>query len=181
MPKSKRVTPPASGEGANIPKPAAQADGNSASLLPEHYVGDGAAEAAPAPAPEPAPVEAAVVAKPVVEVVGASGDSPAGNSVSNRFQPGNLHRFPKGTSGNPNGRPKGLFNKSARKQLRKRAENGEINVDAVVGAQVDKAIVKADTAAATFLRDTVDGKPASQDDNGGNQIAIVVQLTVAGR
>ena len=83
-------------------------------------------------------------------------------------RPENLRPWPKGVSGNPGGRPKGVFGKAALRQLRKRAKNGETNLDAVVGAQVRKAIRKGDTRAAEFLRDSVDGRPNANDSIGTN-------------
>ena len=52
-------------------------------------------------------------------------------------------------------------------QLRKRAENGETNLDAVARAQVHKAI-KGDTRAAEFVRDSVDGRPSAGDGDRTN-------------
>jgi hypothetical protein len=57
------------------------------------------------------------------------------------------------------------------RELRRRAENGETNLDAVVGAQVDKAIAKGDTRAAEFLRDTLDGRPSTDDAASAGQRA----------
>ena len=87
----------------------------------------------------------------------------------------NLKPWPKGVSGNPGGRPKGIFGKAALRQLRKRAENGETNLEALIGAQVLKAIHKGDTRAAEFLRDTVDGRPVSAGIDGANigQVNII--------
>ena len=85
-----------------------------------------------------------------------------------RGRPENLRPWPKGVSGNPGGRPKTIFGKAALRHLRKRAENGETNLDAVVGAQVKKAIRKGDTRAAEFLRDSVDGRPNANDSERTN-------------
>ena len=83
-------------------------------------------------------------------------------------RPENLRPWPKGVSGNPGGRPRGIFGKATLRQLRKRAENGETNLDAVVGAQLKKAIRKGDTRAAEFLRDSVDGRPSANDSERTN-------------
>ena len=80
----------------------------------------------------------------------------------------NLRPWQKGVSGNPGGRPRGIFGKAALRLLRKRAESGETNLDSVVGAQMKKAIHKGDTRAAEFLRDSVDGRPSASDSNGTN-------------
>ncbi len=90
---------------------------------------------------------------------------------------GEPHRFKPGQSGNPGGRPKGIFGKAVLRQLRKRAEKGETNLDAVVGAQVDKAIAKGDTRAAEFLRDTVDGRPVAADDAGAADLSITLSFS----
>jgi hypothetical protein len=80
----------------------------------------------------------------------------------------NLKPWKPGQSGNPGGRPKTIFGKAALRQLRKRAENGETNLDAVVGTQVKKAIRKGDTRAAEFLRDSIDGRPSANDSSTTN-------------
>lgn len=80
----------------------------------------------------------------------------------------NLRPWPKGVSGNPGGRPKGIFGKASLRLLRKRAESGETNLEAVVGAQMKKAIRKGDTRAAEFLRDSVDGRPSASDSDRTN-------------
>jgi hypothetical protein len=112
-------------------------------------------------------------AQPVVPVEREAGDL-AGVSTEKRLKGlANLRpSWKPGQSGNPSGRPKGIFGKAALKQLRKRAESGETNLDAVVGAQVGKAIAKADTHAAEFLRDVVDGKPESSQASAGAAIQV---------
>jgi hypothetical protein len=84
----------------------------------------------------------------------------------------NLRPWPKGVSGNPGGRPKGFFGKAALRQLRKRAENGKSNLDAVVSAQVEKAIRKGDTRSAEFLRDSVDGRPSATNESASGSVTI---------
>src|SRR5215471_18754511 len=87
----------------------------------------------------------------------------------------NLKPWPKGVSGNPGGRPKGIFGKAALRQLRKRAENDETNLEVLIGAQIEKAIRKGDTRSAEFLRDSVDGRPvaASEGTNIGTVNILV--------
>jgi hypothetical protein len=96
-------------------------------------------------------------------------------SAKRRGRPENLRPWRKGVSGNPGGRPKSIFGKAALRQLRKRAESGETILDAVVGAQVRKAIPKGDTRAAEFLRDSVDGRPGANESGSANigQVNIV--------
>ena len=93
---------------------------------------------------------------------------------------GEPHRWKPGQSGNPGGRPKGIFGKAALRQLRERAENGQTNLDAVVGAQVDKAIAKGDTRAAEFLRDTVDGRPIAADEGAGQILSVTFGVVGGG-
>ena len=80
-------------------------------------------------------------------------------------RPENLRPWPKGVSGNPGGRPKGIFGEAVLRQLRKRGESGESKLIALIDAQIDKAIRKRDTRAAEFLRDSVDGRPTANDDS----------------
>src|SRR5271166_1152678 len=87
----------------------------------------------------------------------------------------NLKPFKPGQSGNPGGRPKGLFSRAARKHLRRQIAEGVTQLDAVIDAQVQEAIEKRCTQAATFLRDTVDGKPQA-DSAGQIQIAIGIEF-----
>ena len=86
----------------------------------------------------------------------------------------NLRPWPKGVSGNPGGRPKGIVGRAVLRQLRKRAETGETNLDAVARAQVHKAI-KGDTRAAEFVRDSVDGRPGAGDGDRTNIGTINIQ------
>jgi hypothetical protein len=92
-----------------------------------------------------------------------------------RGRPENLKRWRKDVSGNPGGRPKGVFGKEALRQLRKRVENGEMALLQVVAAQIVKAICKGDTRSAEFLRDCVDGRPSANDEARTNigQVNIV--------
>lgn len=71
------------------------------------------------------------------------------------------HQFKPGESGNPSGRPKGIFGATALKRLPRAGKDGESKLVALIDAQIDKAIRKRDTRAAEFLRDSVDGKPAT--------------------
>src|SRR5215470_11456126 len=80
----------------------------------------------------------------------------------------NLRPWPKGVSGNPGGRPKGIFGKAALRQLRKRAEGGESKLIELIDAQIEKAISKGDTRSAEFLRDSVDGRPVAEANQGTN-------------
>src|SRR5215469_5691865 len=63
----------------------------------------------------------------------------------------NLKPFKPGQSGNPGGRPKGIFSRAARKHLRRQIGEGITQLDSVIDAQVQEAIEKRSTQAATFL------------------------------
>jgi Family of unknown function (DUF5681) len=88
-----------------------------------------------------------------------------------------LRPFQPGTSGNPGGRPKtSLFRKRSLKRLRFPITADCDQLDAVIDGQIARAIEQQDTQAATFLRDIVDGKPSSNDSNGGvAQIYIAIE------
>jgi hypothetical protein len=92
-------------------------------------------------------------------------DNSASITKKRKGRPENLRPWPKGVSGNPGGRPKGIFGEAALRQLRERAESGESKLIELINAQIDKAIHKRDTRAAEFLRDSVDGRPTANDDN----------------
>jgi hypothetical protein len=97
-------------------------------------------------------------------------------SKKRKGRPENLRPWPKGVSGNPGGRPRGIFCEVALRQLRKRAESGESKLIELIDAQIDKAIHKRDTRAAEFLRDSVDGRPTANDDSsqiGGGGVTII--------
>jgi hypothetical protein len=85
------------------------------------------------------------------------------------------HRFKPGESGNPSGRPKGIFGVTALKRLLRAGKNSETKLIALIDAQIDKAIRKHDTRAAEFLRDSIDGRPAASDGDSANngQVTIV--------
>lgn len=105
-----------------------------------------------------------VPAEPVAATSGNNGTSrgrPSERSLAN------LRMFKPGQSGNPSGRPKGIFTKSALRQLRKRNENGERNVDSIVLTQIEMAKEqgKLSTRAAEFLRDTTDGPPVREHES----------------
>ena len=72
------------------------------------------------------------------------------------------HQFKPGESGNPSGRPKGIFGAAALRRLLRAGKEGESKLVEVIDAQIDKAIRKHSTQAAGFLRDCVDGKPATR-------------------
>ncbi len=161
MPKSKRVTPPASGDGAGLPKP-------NAITVPDTVTTAGNS-GGPAEAVGSSP---AVITQAI---------QPA-NRQGNRALPPIATRFKKGTSGNPNGRPKGIVSKALTKELkRKIADSGETVVQALVKGYVAKALEELDPARFNSIRDTVDGKPVSQDGNAGVNVGLFVRLEVMGK
>jgi hypothetical protein len=88
-----------------------------------------------------------------------------------------LKPFKPGQSGNPNGRPKGLFSRAALRQLRQQVADGTKQVDCVVDSLIQKAINGADVPAATFLRDCTDGKPGpAEGNNGPSNVEIRIVL-----
>src|SRR5215467_3695508 len=91
-----------------------------------------------------------------------------GNSDARARSLANLKPYKPGQSGNPKGRPKSLFSRAARKHLRQSIAEFVTQLDAVIDAQIQQAIQKRCTQAATFLRDTVDGKPGSGDSTTMN-------------
>lgn len=80
------------------------------------------------------------------------------------------HQFKPGESGNPSGRPKGIFGQTALRLLLRAGKDGQPKLVALIDGMIDKAIRKRDTRAAEFLRDSVDGRPATGEAPtiGGN-------------
>ncbi len=161
MPKSKRVTLPASGDGAGLPKP-------NAITVPDTVTATGNS-GGPAEAVGSSP---AVITQAI---------QPA-NRQGNRTLPPIATRFKKGTSGNLNGRPKGIVSKALTKELkRKIADSGETVLQALIKGYVVKALEEQDPARFNSIRDTVDGKPISQEDGANVGVGLFVQLEVVGR
>ncbi len=94
------------------------------------------------------------VTQPFTENSGGSSDARARRLA-------NLKPFKPGQSGNPNGRPKSIFSRAARKHVRQQIAEGVPQLDAVIDAQVQQAFEKRCTQAATFLRDCADGNGSS--------------------
>ena len=116
------------------------------------------------------PITNAVV---VTENSGGSSDSRARSLA-------NLKPFKPGQSGNPGGRPKGLFSRSARRQLRQEVSVGVKQVDCVVDSLIQKAVNEADVPAATFLRDSCDGKPGPANDAGNGNTHLTIEIVMVG-
>ena len=95
------------------------------------------------------------------------------NSEGRARRLANLKPFKPGQSGNPGGRPRGIFGRTALKRLLRRAKNGDSQLVALIDAQIDKAIRKRDTRAAEFLRDSVDGRPSAQEQQMQVGIAAI--------
>jgi hypothetical protein len=78
-------------------------------------------------------------------------------------QRGYATRFKPGSTPNPGGRPRSAkFRREALKQLRMEIVPGVTRLACIVDGAIERA--STETAAATFIRDTVDGKPSSNDD-----------------
>jgi Family of unknown function (DUF5681) len=85
--------------------------------------------------------------------------------------------FRTGQSGNPGGRPKSAyFRKLLLKRLQIEVAQGLTSGEAAINSIVDKVITEADVSAFTAIRDTVDGKPQSNDTGStGIQIQIAIE------
>lgn len=88
------------------------------------------------------------------------------------------HQFKPGESGNPSGRPKGIFGRAALRRLLRPGKDGEPRLVEVIDAQIDKAIRRHSTQAAGFLRECVDGKPATSEANyiGSVNVQLNVEM-----
>jgi len=88
-------------------------------------------------------------------------------------------RFPAGRSGNPGGRPKSSL---VRRELLKAAKieiaPGVTQLACMAQGMMDKAA--SDVAAASFVRDTIDGKPQSDGSSNGTQISIAIAVESIG-
>ena len=89
-------------------------------------------------------------------------------------------RWKKGQSGNPGGRPKGIFSRATRKHLLAQVSEGVMALDEVVAPQVDRAVKDRDTRAAEFLRDTVDGRPTSDVEQSGMKVEVIISVVGEG-
>lgn len=80
-----------------------------------------------------------------------------------------LTPFPKGTSGNPNGRPKGVKNRSTIVRMLLEQNDQELKMHQ---KQIDKAIESGDTSAYNAVLDSAYGKPMQQTDitTGGESL-----------
>jgi hypothetical protein len=83
----------------------------------------------------------------------------------------NLKPWPKGVSGNPGGRPRGLIGKALLTQLLK-ADGRDLQ--AIVTGIIGSA-AKGNPAAFAIIRDSVDGKPAQQLDVNASAYADLAE------
>lgn len=85
------------------------------------------------------------------------------------------HQFKPGESGNPSGRPKGIFGATALRRLLRAGKDGEPKLVTLIDGLIDKAIRKRDTRAAEFLRDSVDGRPATGEaPTIGGDVSVMI-------
>ena len=86
--------------------------------------------------------------------------------------------FAPGSSGNPGGRRRvGIVSRALKTQLRTEIANGVRRVDVMADAVITRAET-GDITSATFVRDTVEGRPASNDDRGNiGGITIAIQCS----
>ena len=103
-------------------------------------------------------------------------ENSGGKSASRIRSLANLKPFKPGQSGNPGGRPKGIVARSVRKQLKVELAAGVRQVDCLADAMIQKAI-RGDVGAATFVRDTSDGRPGSSDDRDSSGVGFSVSVT----
>src|ERR1700740_2716185 len=81
----------------------------------------------------------------------------------------NLRPWPKGVSGNPGGRPKGIVARAVIKELnRKIPGTNETVLKAYVRKYIEEAIRECDAARFASIRDTVDGRPCANDSERTN-------------
>jgi hypothetical protein len=85
-----------------------------------------------------------------------------------------LTPFPKGVSGNPNGRPKGTRNRSTILKELLDLNDNELKMHL---AQIEKAIELKDTSAYNAVLDSAYGKPTQQTDITTNGESIKDEIT----
>lgn len=90
--------------------------------------------------------------------------------IATRFQPGN--------PGNPGGRPRSAkIRRHLLRQLNQEVAAGVDRLDCALDSIIEKTIREVDVSAATFIRDTVDGKPSANDrDSGPTNIMIEIAM-----
>ena|SRR6266481_7897145 len=81
----------------------------------------------------------------------------------------NLRPWPKGVSGNPGGRPKGIVAKAVTRELNRKIPGADETVlRAYVRKYIEEAIKECDAARFTSIRDTVDGRPSANESERTN-------------
>ena len=95
---------------------------------------------------------------------------PANSRIAGKFAPGR--------SGNPSGRPKSIFNREIRKQLRVELATDVTRLAHIVDSTIERAAT--DNGALQFLRDSIGEKPDSNSASS-NQISIAIAIESVGQ
>lgn len=113
---------------------------------------------------------------------------PENRPQDNQPQRDSLNRFVKGQSGNPGGRPKGLFSKHTLRELKRKAASGDLEIAVILKSLISKAAgrdetgtvkpQRADVGAAEFLRCVLEGPMVANDkanEGGGQQVVVIIE------
>lgn len=115
--------------------------------------------------------------QPAAQHVGKESGLAAENSGKNKGHANIIpHKFKPGVSGNPGGRPKGVFRQMTERVIQQKLKGDpeqRTKLELMVEGQI-RGAVKGNPQCFAVLRDTVDGKPQADKAEAGAPVQVVV-------